>query len=1464
MTIGDLALALVCYVPLLLTESGKLGADTKVYLYLDPAKLLSKALYMWDPSVGLGTVTHQNIGYLFPMGPYYWFMELLNVPDWIAQRLWLGSVMFLGGLGVRYLLRTVRWEGPGVTVACFAYALSPYLLHYFYKHSVILLPFTALPWLIAFTARSLRHPGWKYPAWFALVALASGGINATSLVLVMIGPMLWVLHAVFVEREVTVRQALGPIRRIAILGVATSVWWVMGLLVQGEFGIDVLRFTETYQTVSNASSATEVGRGLGYWFFYGTDTFGPWFISADTMMRNVAAVAISFAVPIVCIACALWTRFRYRVFFIGIAVVGTIVSVGAHPFDDPSIYGSLFKGFASSGPGLALRSTPRAIPLVALAFAVFLGAGVAALAKARPDRRLANASAAIVLLMANLSPLFTGHMIDPYLEFPNDVPDYWHDAANRIDGGDHRTRVLEVPGIEFANYRWGSTVDPITPGLIDRSYAARELVPYGSEASADLMNAIDLPLQDRSFDPASLAPILRLLGVGDLVVRNDLEYERYRTPRPRIMQRWLDRAVGLGEPRTFGTDAPNVASARSPLLDDLELSIPDDDPDPFAVSLYPVEDPLPVVRTASAARPQIISGDGTGLVSTAEAGLLDPERLVVYSGTVTADDERLERLADAGAELVVTDSNRKAGRRWGTTKDNDGYTEMADETVAADPTDNRLDLFGGRGTDVQTVVEQRGGLRAVASGYGNALSFTPGDRAYHAVDDDPDTAWKVGAFADVTGEWIEVSSDSPEVHRSLTLRQAHRQVNRYITRARLTFDGSESMEITLDDRSRDAGQSIDLGDRRFSTLRITVLETSTGLRANYSGISGVGFAELRLGEVPATTEVVRPPVDLLEALGRRSDELPLSFVFRRRIAPADSGALDEEKRLLRSMTLVSDRSFAVSGKVRIAPAVGDAAIDGLLGIGGSTMDASSGLTGTARTRASKAFDGDAGSSWKSRIAPSPGEWVQLTSAQPLTVSVGSVSVLADGRHSVPTRIHFEVDGVAGAPIDLPAVDDGERGTVRELSFEPIELTGSSFRLVVDEFRSVDAPNWLSAAPTTLPVSIVSIGDNAFAAAFGDVAPGLAACRDDLLRVDGDAIGIRIDDVADAVEAGDAKALAAAVDRAERGELLEFSTCGESPASLAEGERLVETASGTGTGISIDQLVLSSRPVGAADAAPASDAAASPGSVEGNAGGGAAVQQRTEAAGPRLRVQNKAPDSIVASLVDQHEEPYWLILGQSHNAGWELTVGGQTLPRSELVNGYANGWYIDPAVVGDSPRFELSWSGQSRVWVSLLVSLVGFLVCLVLALRPALESRHQEPGLNPVLIPLLDAYGRPAGWGQTAGLSAAALVAGLLFVGDGYGVIAAIAMTAALRTAWGWRVLRFGTVAILGLCAAYVVAKQWRNGYLVNFDWTSHFSVTHWPTMLAYVLLGCECVVEVVRGGWRRDALVMRRRPRTRR
>src|SRR4051812_47050452 len=110
-----IALALLAYVPFLASSPHEVSADTKQFLYLDPARLLSRAPYLWDPHVAAGTVPHQQIGYLFPMGPYFWLLDRIGVPDWVAQRLWLGTISLAAGPRARRAftpLRAGRAGGP--------------------------------------------------------------------------------------------------------------------------------------------------------------------------------------------------------------------------------------------------------------------------------------------------------------------------------------------------------------------------------------------------------------------------------------------------------------------------------------------------------------------------------------------------------------------------------------------------------------------------------------------------------------------------------------------------------------------------------------------------------------------------------------------------------------------------------------------------------------------------------------------------------------------------------------------------------------------------------------------------------------------------------------------------------------------------------------------------------------------------------------------------------------------------------------------------------------------------------------------------------------------------------------------------------------------------------------------------------------------------------------------------------
>ena len=119
---------LTAYIPILLIRPGSLNADIKQYLHLDAGALLSSAPQLWNPDFGLGTVTHQNIGYLFPSGPFFWLGQSFGLEDWVTQRLWYGSILVIAGLGVLSLLRRLAPEHPShLTGALFYMLLS--LIH---------------------------------------------------------------------------------------------------------------------------------------------------------------------------------------------------------------------------------------------------------------------------------------------------------------------------------------------------------------------------------------------------------------------------------------------------------------------------------------------------------------------------------------------------------------------------------------------------------------------------------------------------------------------------------------------------------------------------------------------------------------------------------------------------------------------------------------------------------------------------------------------------------------------------------------------------------------------------------------------------------------------------------------------------------------------------------------------------------------------------------------------------------------------------------------------------------------------------------------------------------------------------------------------------------------------------------------------------------------------------------------
>ncbi len=118
--------------------------------------------------------------------------------------------------------------------------------------------------------------------------------------------------------------------------------------------------------------------------------------------------------------------------------------------------------------------------------------------------------------------------------------------------------MLGIPGEDFAAYSWGVTQDPIAAGLLNRPYVTRQVVPSGTPGAANLLQALDEPLQEGTLDLQALAPVARLMSVGQVLLQSDLQYERYDLPLPQTLWNELvPPPTGLSQPVPFG--APNPA-----------------------------------------------------------------------------------------------------------------------------------------------------------------------------------------------------------------------------------------------------------------------------------------------------------------------------------------------------------------------------------------------------------------------------------------------------------------------------------------------------------------------------------------------------------------------------------------------------------------------------------------------------------------------------------------------------------------------------------------------------------------------------------------------------------------------------------------------------------------------------------------------------------------------------------------
>src|SRR4051795_1328353 len=451
-----LGLSLLALALGLAQRPGTVVADTKVDLFVDPARFLGHVLSVWSPTSDLGHVFGaQYSGYAFPMAPFFAVGDAVGLPVWLVHRLWLGLVLAAAAYGVVRLLDAL---GPGGgrrgalhAAAGALYVVNPYVVADANRTSIALLSYAALPWLLLAVHRGLRAPrSWWWPAAFALVLTSTGGgVNVGTTGWLLLGPLLLGVYEL-VWGGVG-RDAVGPfaLRMVAVNAVAQA-WWVVPVLIQARAAPSFLAFSEQPGTIWSTTSLAESLRLMGFWTSYVGVGYGgvlrPFATHGNAMLFLAPVVLASLLVPALALASFGWTRrWRSAPFFLLLTLAGLVVMAAGFPDGTPLRRGVTFAYYRVDSIQF-LRTTYKAGALVALGIACLGGAGLAALLARVRWRAVAAVAAGGVAALAAW-PLVTGRAPESQLAFS--VPSYWRAVAHDLDRRGDDTRALVEPGQRF-------------------------------------------------------------------------------------------------------------------------------------------------------------------------------------------------------------------------------------------------------------------------------------------------------------------------------------------------------------------------------------------------------------------------------------------------------------------------------------------------------------------------------------------------------------------------------------------------------------------------------------------------------------------------------------------------------------------------------------------------------------------------------------------------------------------------------------------------------------------------------------------------------------------------------------------------------------------------------------------------------------------------------------------------------
>ena len=928
-----------------MTQSpGLLVPDTKLDLAIAPIDFLARAAHFWDAEGAFGQLQNQAYGYLWPMGPFFVVGDLLGLPEWVVQRLWVALVMVVAFLGAA---KVSRHLGVRSDLAClmagFAYALSPRMLTILGPISIeawpsALAPWVLLPLIIGAAGGSPRRAA----ALSALAVAMVGGVNAAATSAVLPLGALWLLT----------REA-GPRRRSMMLWwpaftIIGTLWWLIPLFVLGAYSPPFLDYIEAAANTTFPTSLFDALRGTSNWvpFVDGASRAGNDLIRQPYLVMNSVVLLILGLIGLTL------RRNRHRGFLFSGVVVGVFLVTMGHQGAVEGWFAPQLQDLLD-GPLAPLRNVHKFDPVirlplvVGLAFCVHeiterLAAARAGGAAARGDRINLRtwATIAVVAVIGAALPMAVGR-VAPAAAY-TDVPGYWYEAADWLGDQEDPGVALLVPGSSFGSYVWGSPRDEPFQALATTPWAVRNAVPLAPAGNIRMLDAIETRLaQGRG--SAGLTAYLRRAGVSHLVMRNDLS-RGVDIPDPVLVHQAIDDSPGLELAAEFG---PTVGGAAR-IEGDLGKAMVNGgwQSEYAAIEVFAVS-PAPS-QAETTTRDTVVVGGPEDLLDLIDLDVLGDAPVQLASDQPDPEP---------GTSVILTDGLRNVERNFGRLHDSSSATRSEDEVGNFSKSARDYLLPDADRWSTYARIEGAASVTASSSqSEANAFgAVQPGELPYAALDGDFSTGWHAGTSTDV-GRWWQLNFDAPVALGQVSISVAN--------------DGNEELMVVTDD-----WKSPPLTFRPNDTRRVTIPGSTERLRIE--DLSG------RTDNRLAITEVVSDRIHVTRELVL--PELPEGVtpdaVVLRRLTDARNGCavVEDDVRCLqgqastpeertdfhRAFTLPEAADFPVS--IRVSPRPGSDFDRIALTDQAVSVTASSVGNDDQRSGPVAAIDGDPHTTWTSSL-----------------------------------------------------------------------------------------------------------------------------------------------------------------------------------------------------------------------------------------------------------------------------------------------------------------------------------------------------------------------------------------------------------------------------------------------------------------------------------------------------------------